>query len=100
MEAIVTIIVLAIIGSIIWKVAVRAKNFGQNVASVGRQVSTRVRDSVICKSCGAAIPTVFQFECARCGFTKSRNIASACPNCGVKAGFAPCPECGDSIKFG
>ena len=99
MEAVVAIVVLAVIGLFAYNLFVKTKNVAGNVASVARRVSTRVNDSVQCKSCGTELPTNVQLECSKCGFTKTRNIASACPNCGFTAQFAPCPKCGESVRF-
>jgi len=96
---IIVVIILAIFGGIILKVFRTTKNVAGNVAGVARKVSTLTSDSIKCKSCSAVLPTKFQITCDKCGFTKTRNIASACPNCNFKAGFAACPECGESVKF-
>lgn len=98
MDGILVMIFLAIGGYVTYKVIVVARNVTNKAISAGREINTRLSDSITCGNCATKLPTSTQLPC-ECGYTKTRNIASACPNCGKKAQFVDCPKCGESITF-
>lgn len=78
----------------------RAVNNATKAAiGAGRAINTRFSDTITCGNCSTKLPTTTQIPCEGCGFTKTRNLVSACPNCNRTAQFVNCPNCGDSIKF-
>lgn len=99
MDGILVFIFLAIGGYVAYKVVVVARNVTNKAISTGREINTRLSDAITCGNCATKLPTTTQLPCDGCGFTKTRNLASACPNCGRKAQFVNCPKCGDSITF-
>jgi predicted RNA-binding Zn-ribbon protein involved in translation (DUF1610 family) len=99
MGTIIVLFFIAIVAGVAWKIFKRGRNVVQNVSSTVREASTRMSNTIKCKSCGTELPTTIQIECQQCGFTKTRNIASACPNCGFKTGFTSCPQCGESLRY-
>ncbi len=99
MGAVAAIVVLLIVVSVVWSVMVGAKNVRMNVAGAARNVTTRLSKSIACPGCGTEVAAMMQIRCDGCGLTNTRAVASSCPSCGRKAGLAPCPTCGGSIRF-